>query len=289
MGSQAQLIDSPVMPPAGSADPLPALLPATDTTCVAATQVSFRTMTCAQLFEFVKYRAIRVNAHVEGLRRRASELYPALLEVEARYNKQQGARADLHDLKAQGFHEFLYSVGVPPGTFRSWKSRVNTAIKQLGYVVDTDGSAESDGKGRSSGGGISHKKVSPIVERAAENLADAKAQLDRAAEGGNEHAKTIIQQCEQDYADALAKAEADSKGDVTKKSLAETKINKRLAAIVEVGEKYIRVMERVVYSDAVILTDRQRHDLKKASEPWRKMLREARELSWAVKILEGAA
>ena len=70
---------------------------------------------------------------------------------------------------------------------------------------------------------------------------------------------------------------------------AETRVNKRLAAIVEVAEKYIRVMERVVRSDAVTLTDRQQRDIEKASESWRKVLRDARELSWAAKIIEGKA
>jgi hypothetical protein len=73
---------------------------------------------------------------------------------------------------------------------------------------------------------------------------------------------------------------------VAEEPKADLKINKRLAAIVEVAEKYIRVMERVVFSKTVALTVRQRRDIEKATESWRKVLRDARALSWAVRVIE---
>jgi len=43
-------------------------------------------------------------------------------------------------------------------------------------------------------------------------------------------------------------------------------------------------MERTVNS--ATLTDRQRKDLDKASASWREVLRDAREITWAVKMIE---
>lgn len=137
---------------------------------------------------------------------------------------------------------------------------------------------------------INNSKNAAVVE-AANLLADAKVEFGKTVEGGSEQAKANIAQYEKEYADAVAaaKAEAGTATDTAKKPSAEMRVNKRLANIVEIGEKYIRVMERVVNSNAVTLTDRQRHDLEKASEPWRKCLRDARELSFAVKVIEGVS
>jgi len=63
-------------------------------------------------------------------------LYPALLEMKSRYQKLPGARSDLHELPASTWHQYLLSVGVVPGTFRSWKSRTNSALKQLQATTD---------------------------------------------------------------------------------------------------------------------------------------------------------
>lgn len=288
-----ELTTTPMTPFEGDADPQAVLVPASSTvlvttsTCVAAaTQVvSFRTMTCLQLREYVEYRSVRCNAHIEGFRRRWTELYPALLEAEARYNKQQGARTDLHDLKEPGFHEFLASVGVPPGTYRSWKSRIAAAMKQLGEVV---GPTEA-GRGRK--GRTARRRRSPApasasaaVTEAEKNLVEAKTKFGPLAEGGNPQAKAYLAEYEQAHAKAVAATEATETE--TEEPKADLKVNKRLSAIAEVAERYIRVMERVVYSGNVTLTDRQKHDLERALQPWRKVLRDARELTWAIKTIE---
>jgi hypothetical protein len=130
---------------------------------------------------------------------------------------------------------------------------------------------------------INNSKNAAVIQ-AAKNLANAKAQFSKSADGGNLQAKAHLSQYEKEYADAVAEVK---NSDTTEKPSPEIRVNKRLAAIVEVGEKYIRVMERVVYSDAVTLNDRQRRDLEKAAEQWRRVLRDARELSFAVKIIEG--
>jgi hypothetical protein len=124
------------------------------------------------------------------------------------------------------------------------------------------------------------------VKQAAELLASAKAQLGKSAEGGSEVAKAHIADYEKRYDDAVAAAEKKQAdiAKVTEKPSAEMRVNRRLAAIVEIAERYIRVMERVVNTATV--TDRQKKDLEKASEVWAKVLRDARELSWAVKVIE---
>ncbi|WP_162601408.1 hypothetical protein [Occallatibacter savannae] len=119
-------------------------------------------------------------------------------------------------------------------------------------------------------------------------MADAKDKLGAAAEAGNDQAKAIIAGYEKDHADAVTAATTLTVK-TAEKSMPELRINSRLAASVEAAERYIRVMERVVYSDAAMLTDRQKSDLQKASEAWRKVLRGARELSFAVKVIEGRA
>jgi hypothetical protein len=131
---------------------------------------------------------------------------------------------------------------------------------------------------------INKSKNAAVVE-AGNLLADAKVQFGKSAEDGNEEAKAIIADYEKRHSDAVA--QADATVDATAKPSAEMRVNKRLAAIAEAGERYIRVMARVIYSDSVTLTDRQQHDLEKASEQWNKCLRDARELSWAVKVIEG--
>jgi hypothetical protein len=117
------------------------------------------------------------------------------------------------------------------------------------------------------------------IVQAASLLASAKEQLGKSAEGGCEQAKAHIARYEQDYTDAVEAASAQPL-----KATSEHKVNKRLASIVEAGERYIRVMERV-YNDTT-LTDRQRRDLDKAKESWRVVLRDARELSWAVHVID---
>jgi hypothetical protein len=133
---------------------------------------------------------------------------------------------------------------------------------------------------------ISNSKNTAVVQTA-KALAEVKEKLGKSADDGSEQAKAIITEYEKKHEEALVQAQANTTTDTTEKSSPEMRVNKRLATIVEVGEKYIRVMERVMSSNVITLDDRQQRDLEKASESWRKVLRDARELSFAVKIIEG--
>jgi hypothetical protein len=114
---------------------------------------------------------------------------------------------------------------------------------------------------------------------------DTVAQLQPAADGGNEQAKAIIADAKAKM-DAVYNAAVAATGTamVKDKPSAETRVNKRLASIVEIAERYIRVMERVVHTTPQ--TDRQKDDIEKARKSWRKVLQDARTLSWAVQVIE---
>jgi hypothetical protein len=92
-------------------------------------------MTTKELDDLIVMSVAACGSHVEKLNNEVRErLYPALLEMEKRYNKKQGARSDLKALEADGWHEYLESRGVTPATFRKWKSR--NAVKELeGYLL----------------------------------------------------------------------------------------------------------------------------------------------------------
>ena len=53
-------------------------------------------------------------------------------------------------------------------------------------------------------------------------------------------------------------------------------VRRKLVATVETAERYIRVLEALVHSQAVTLTDEQRKTLQKPMEDWRSILRYAR-------------
>jgi len=98
---------------------------------------SLTDLTDAELDARIRKSMDKCERHHHAFLKEVKEsLYPALLEMESRYEKQQGARSDLHELLAQTWHEYLVSVGLPPGTFRSMKSRMNSALKQLQATTD---------------------------------------------------------------------------------------------------------------------------------------------------------
>lgn len=145
-------IDGHVKPSAGVADPLTALEPATSTS-VTVTQVkNLKSLSAVELDAYIRSRALRCSKHVDGFRRRATELYTALIEMERRYNKQQGARSDLHKLSAKTWTEYVESSGINPATYRKWKSRLNNSMRLL---IAPDGTMTI-----SSGAGVSRKPES---------------------------------------------------------------------------------------------------------------------------------
>jgi len=63
----------------------------------------------------------------------SNTLVPVLMELENRYNKQIGSRTDLHGAITPGWHAYLRSLGVNPGTYRVWKSRAH--LSQLKTLI----------------------------------------------------------------------------------------------------------------------------------------------------------
>jgi len=129
--SDNSTIDQPTLPPAGEADSLAESRPAI-ATYVTVTQVKgLKSLSPVELDAYIQSRALRCSMHVNGFRRRATELYTALIEMERRYNKQQGARSDLHELPAKTWTEYVESSGINPATYRKWKSRLNNSMRLL--------------------------------------------------------------------------------------------------------------------------------------------------------------
>lgn len=260
-----------------SADPRAALLPAATATYVTVTQVKkLAHLTSVELDAYIRDRAVRCERHVAGFARRVSELYLALFEMESRFTKKPGARTDLKQLSAQTWTEYVEGSGANYDSYRKWKSRMDAANKQLGVVVAPDKGDSKGGKGGSS--------KNAAVTQAAKELADAKLKLGKSAENGSEQAKAILADYEKKHEAALVQALADTTADSNAKPSSEFKVNKRLASIVEIAERYIRVMERVVHTAPQ--TDRQKDDIEKARKSWRKVLQDARTLSWAVQVIE---
>ena len=255
-----------------------AVLVPSKSTCVTVTQVKkLADLSSVELDAYIMSRARRCERYVAGFARRVSELYLALFEMESRFNKQQGARTDLKDLPAQTWMEYVESSGVSPDAYRKWKSRMNAATKQLGTVVDLSSGNGHGGKNRGTSKDVA-------VSHAAKQLAEVKQKLGKSAEDGSEQAKAIIAEYEKKHEAALALAQTATATNANEQPSSEFKVNKRLSAIVEVAERYIRVMERVVHT--ATQTDRQKKDIEKASEAWNKVLRDAREMTWAIRIIE---
>ena len=97
-------------------------------------------------------------------------------------------------------------------------------------------------------------------------LAQAKEQFGASAAAGNEQAAGIIAQYQADY--EAAKARKDTERPAIDHG--------KLVSIVEIGEQYIRVLERIVFSATVALSENQRNALQKPLEAWRKVLRDVR-------------
>lgn len=70
--------------------------------------------------------------------------------------------------------------------------------------------------------------------------------------------------------DAIVKASASSKADVN------AAVRRKLVPTVETAERYIRVLEALVHSQSLALTEEQRKTLQKPMEDWRSILRYAR-------------
>ena len=179
---------------------------------------------------------------------------------------------------------------LPHGEWTPWyenfcqRHHITTSLRtvQRAFADLTDNKLLSDGTSRSN-----PSRNAAALKQAAEMLALTKAELGKSAEGGCEQAKAIIASEEKNYADAVtaaAKEQQATAGNAEVKPSPEMRVNKRLASIVEIAERYIRVMERVVHTAPQ--TERQKDDLEKTRKAWRKVLQDARTLSWAVQVIE---
>ena len=122
------------------------------------TYINYADMPAPSLDTYIRRRSMFFNLLPKLVNKRAAELAPALLEMERRYNKQPGARTEIHELAAPGWHEYLKSVGVNPSTFRTWKR--GYALKRLeAMVVDPTKPKPVRNSGGNGGGGGSTRST----------------------------------------------------------------------------------------------------------------------------------
>ena len=136
---------------------------------------------------------------------------------------------------------------------------------QLTQGGDDDGGLVASGSRRKSNGGSGNDKNDAELPEA-KLLAEAREQFGKAAAAGDEKSAAIIAKYEAEYEAAKAMRDAG-----------QPSIDRdKLVSIVEIGEQYIRALERIVYSPPVNLTKEQRSALQKPMEAWRKILRDVR-------------
>lgn len=104
----------------------------------------FEAMKTSEIVTYVKGKYGELETAHKVVISRTRELYPALVELEERYQKLPGQRTDLDDtdFKGLGWHDYLNSIGVVPATFRSWKARLEQKMQNL---LDVSGEAEAAG------------------------------------------------------------------------------------------------------------------------------------------------
>lgn len=268
---------APAQPPVGEADPSAALSPAE-------TIVNEENKTSSKTPATESKTTIDASDPEEELRKLCDE-------ADAKAKELVGPYYDLQVRISGELFPILLRIKtlLLHGEWTLWyesfckRHHITTSLRtvQRAFADLSENRLLSDGKS------IPKSSRNSAVVQAAKNLADAKENLGKSADDGNEQAKAIIADYEKKHEDALAQAHADTSADAKAKPSAEMRVNKRLAAIVEVAERYIRIMERVVNTATV--TDRQKKDLEKASEAWAEVLCDARELGWAVKVIEDAA
>jgi hypothetical protein len=96
------------------------------------TSLELEAMTNHDLAVYTKKAFVESLAAWDKYSRRASETYPALMELERRYEKLPGNRTDLGEgFGDMGWYDFLKSCGVTPGSYRVWKSRLTNLTKWL--------------------------------------------------------------------------------------------------------------------------------------------------------------
>lgn len=130
-------MDKPTTPePARTSEPV-ILAAEPEPTSVAATEVpDFSKLSTTELDKVIRQAKATAQRQFERFRCILLDvLYPALCELETRYDKKPGARTDLHPEQelGMGWHQYLRSVGVNPTSFRSRKSR--EALKAVNALL----------------------------------------------------------------------------------------------------------------------------------------------------------
>ena len=289
MATQKVSIDGHVTPPMGNADPLTELGPATP--------ASVEEIISLKTPPEISNATVVVSVEEEELRKLCDEADAKAKELVGPYHALQVR------ISGELFPILLrIKTLLPHGEWTPWyenfckRHHITTSMRtvQRGFAELTGDRLLTDGKPgtKSTRNGVTPSEPEAVVI-ARRELTQLEKQIGTSPTAGE--AKQLHDEYKQRLADAEAAAanEAVAKADAAPKNIAksspETRVNKRLAAIVEIAERYIRVMERVVYSDAVTLDDRQQRDIEKAKEPWRKCIRDAREVSWAVRVIEGVS
>lgn len=134
------------------------------------TPMPFEVMKTSEIVTYVKGKYRESETAHKVFFSRTRELYPALVELEQRYQKLPGQRTDLDDtdFKGLGWHEYLNSIGVVPATFRSWKARLEQKMQNLLEVSEEAVAADS-----------APAKTSVVIEDTGD---DTKAQVKRSEE-----------------------------------------------------------------------------------------------------------
>jgi hypothetical protein len=74
---------------------------------------------------FKRFRTAHSN-----INKASTEAYPALLELESRFEKQQGKRDLGEGFGQMGWHQFIEACGCTPANYRMWKSRLFRALEE---------------------------------------------------------------------------------------------------------------------------------------------------------------
>lgn len=111
-------------------------------TGVTVTPAKYAEMPTGKLDSVIRAQASQCSKlQREFTRKQSTRLYPALLEMESRFEKRERFRTDLKKLNAPTWHGYLKSVGVQPAAYRQWKHRSGLSKAKPTLVLDISVSA----------------------------------------------------------------------------------------------------------------------------------------------------
>ncbi len=131
--AETSMVPVPIAPMADAPEPIvlpPAIELAAIEPVLPPTQVDYSTLDIKALDEAI-VKSLEIAGHYAKQfdAEKKAHLLPALMEMETRWNKKQGARSDLSRLPIYGkWHDYLRHCGLKPSTYRSWKKGYYDAI-----------------------------------------------------------------------------------------------------------------------------------------------------------------